>query len=166
MGTASQEDEPRSPSKDLALVEHYLVGLFDGEGCITTAVSKRGIPYVHVQVVITTPEIPCLFQEHWGGSVSARKLTGRNRQMHVWRVTGSKARPSLESVSKYGRIKNRQAELALSLIDLSRPSGGRGSYVVPPDEREERMSISNQIRSLNGARARFVKPGTRGEEDA
>jgi hypothetical protein len=134
----------------------YLVGIFDGEGCITTAQSGERLPHVHVQVTISTREIVECLQREWGGSVKDRRAISGRRQLFVWRLTGRAAEPMLRVIAARGLIKREQAILALQLIALSGPSGGRGTYRVSDDDRLERLRLSDAIRALNGARARFV----------
>lgn len=98
----------------------YLMGLFDGEGCISIGgLNKvKGHYQVTVCVRMVNEYLPRLFQASYGGRVLPDPRTGNQRDEWRWRITGQKAKPFLEDTLKYSILKKGQAEVALHLLDL------------------------------------------------
>lgn len=142
--------------RELAPGTLYAVGLFDGEGCITTVENGEGVPYVQVSVVIASEEAVLALQRVWGGSVKPRsRLTVGGLRLFVWRVTGHAATLALNDICLHALVKKEQALLALRLVSRTRRGGGRGTYRLTDDERAQRHTLASELQALNGARSRF-----------
>jgi hypothetical protein len=134
----------------------YLLGIFDGEGCITPCRNGSGRTYIHVIVNMSSEEVVRLLERRFGGTVRSRPgLTAGGLTMWDWRVTGANAQPLLSLLARHSITKRHQARLALKMLELTRAGGGRGNYIVTPGVAAERESIAAEIRSLNGGRNRF-----------
>lgn len=136
----------------------YLVGLFDGEGCISPVRSTSGRSYVHVQVTIASEAVVRRFERRFGGAVTVRQApTVGGLTLWIWRVTGHAAREALGLFAELSLTKHEQAALALRLLDLTAPGGGRGTYTVPHEVEADRERLADEIRALNGGRSRFAE---------
>jgi len=103
----------------------YAAGFVDGEGCIAVvrAFAERKQRFIYgVQIVVANHEREVLdwMRATWGGwvvAVSAR--SGRARPCWNWRCpTGLSAKPFLNGIRPWLRIKQRQCDNALVMIDL------------------------------------------------
>ncbi len=120
----------------------YAAGFVDGEGCIAVIRSyseRAGRYYYGVQIVVSNRDRDVLdwMQSLWGGwVVKARSTDVRARQAWHWRCpTGLSARPFLTGIRPWLRIKVKQCDNALVMIEVlqrSRRTLGRG--VRLPDD--------------------------------
>lgn len=136
----------------------YMLGVFDGEGCISTCRNGggRGAPGVHVQITMASQDVAELFAAHWGGSAKPRSsVTAGGLTLWVWRITGHRARWFLQLLAAHSLTKRKQADLALQMLSLTM-SGPRGSRTLAPANATERERLAGEIRKLNGARSRFA----------
>lgn len=153
-------------------VKSYLLGVFDGEGCIGTGrqPAKKDGSYnwfLNVTVGMASEEIVRLFIETWGGNYHKRsKLTTGGLTLHTWHLGSARAIPFLQYVAKYGIYKKDQAVIALKLARnmarYAQPGARKGvnvhggeSYITPED-RAERNDLVLEMRALAGARSRFA----------
>jgi len=134
--------------------DDYLVGLFDGEGCITIGYTKKDRVYLKCSVEMSSPEAVEAFQARFGGYIYKRKLRGANQQTWQWTLSSMKCLPLLELVSSKGLVKRKIASLCLPVAR---------SYIkkhmqtdVPSDVKDMRIETMRQVRALNGARNRFA----------
>lgn len=103
----------------------YAAGIADGEGCIAIVRSftpSRGRYNYGVQVTVSNRDRDVLewMQQLWGGWVVAVSMgKGRSRASWAWRCpTGLSAKPFLTGIQPWLRIKRRQCQNALTMIDL------------------------------------------------
>lgn len=149
-------------------VRSYLLGVFDGEGCIATArtTDRRRYWYLHVTVSMTAKDVIDLFLQTWGGSYHQRKSRNPvSPPLHDWSLSAAKAIPFLEFAAEHSIAKREQCRLALILArSMFRYSWrgerkgvnlNRGQRVLTDEDMEERNRLVLQIRALNGARSRF-----------
>jgi hypothetical protein len=145
----------------------YAAGFVDGEGCIAVVrsfVQKSNRYSYGVHVVVSNLDRPVLewMQNTWGGwvvAVSGRE--GRSRPSWTWRCTGLKAKPFLNGIRPWLRIKGLQCENALVMIDLlQRGRRTLGPYPLPPAWLEEQESLYWIQRELNhrGTEAFVAEP--------
>lgn len=135
----------------------YLVGLFDGEGCITAVRRRPGDSYVHVQVTIASETVVRRFESRFGGAVTFRpRATAGGLTLWTWRITGHASRDVLRLLAGHSLTKRQQAQLGIQMLGLTM-KGPRGARTLRPDLRELRERIAGELRSLNGARSRFAE---------
>jgi hypothetical protein len=134
----------------------YAAGFVDGEGCIAIARSfstRSGRYQYGVQIVVANRDRGVLdwMQTTWGGwvvAVSAR--AEHSRQCWNWRCrTGLSARPFLNGIRPWLRIKPPQCDNALAMIDLlQRGRRTLGPYPLPQawlDEQEKLYWIQREL---------------------
>jgi hypothetical protein len=145
----------------------YLIGIFDGEGCITAGFHRTGSTYLIASVTMCSEPVVRLFKVHYnrGGITVRSKPTVGGLTLWTWQVTGASAIPILEDLVSTSLVKRDQAVLALQLarnmaryaINIASGFSPRsGSQLLTRSDREERTAIINTIRSRNGARNRFT----------
>jgi hypothetical protein len=145
----------------------YAAGFVDGEGCIAVVRSfepKSGRYVYGVQVVVSNVDRTVLdwMQGIWGGWVVAvSQRQGRSRDSWTWRTSSQKAKPFLGGIRRWLRIKGRQCDNALAMIDLlQRSRRTLGPYPLPPawlDEQEKLYWIQRQL-NHRGTDAFEAKP--------
>ena len=144
----------------------YLLGIFDGEGCICPSFRKDGYVALFVTVSMASEEVIDLLQNMWGGSKSMRRgAKAGYLDRFTWTMTGSRTIPFLEYASKRLITKRKQAEYALILAhDLTRWKRERhginnhaGEKCLTEADHARRREIGLKIKALNGARSRYAK---------
>jgi hypothetical protein len=138
----------------------YLAGAIDIDGRIIIIRQGRfrrtDLRMMHYYVAIaslsdSSPLVPDLLQSIF----PARRLrypTKRRKQKewHMWEARNIKAREALVRFSPYLKIKRRQAELAISLIDLIEQDAAGGVIRPLTDEQDEaRRLIYEEAKILN-----------------
>jgi hypothetical protein len=149
-------------------VRSYLLGVFDGEGCIATCrtTDRRRYWYLKATVSMTAKDVIDLFLQTWGGNYHKRKSRNPvSPPLHDWSLSAAAAIPFLEFAAEHSIAKSEQCRIALTLArSMARYSWNgqrrgvnlnRGKRVITDDEMEERNRLVLQIRALNGARSRF-----------
>lgn len=102
----------------------YAAGMVDGEGCIAIVrsfVRARDKFSYGVQVVVANTDRGVLdwIQTAWGGNVVAvNKGRGRERNSWAWRCGPGVARTFLIGIRPWLRIKGRQCDNALAMLEL------------------------------------------------
>jgi hypothetical protein len=145
----------------------YAAGFVDGEGCIAIVRSfePRSDRYVYgVQVVVSNTDRAVLdwMQGVWSGWVVAvSQHQGRARDSWTWRTSSLKAKPFLAGIKPWLKIKHRQCENALAMIDLLQV-GRRtlGPYPLPPElleQQEKRYWVQREL-NHRGTDAFVQKP--------
>src|SRR5579859_700484 len=140
----------------------YAAGFVDGEGCIAVVRSfapRRGRYYYGVNVVVSNNERAVLdwMQGTWGGWVVAVRSASRGnaRSAWTWRLATTGARPFLTGIQDYLRIKARQCENALEMVELlarSRRTLGRQPLPVAwLDEQERHYWLQRQLNHRGSA---------------
>jgi hypothetical protein len=134
----------------------YAAGFVDGEGCIAIVRSfvPRADRYVYgVHVVVANRERDVLDWMHltwrgWVVAVSPRQ--GRARPSWTWRCTSLSAKPFLMGIRPWLRIKGRQCDNAVAMIDLlQRGRRTLGPYPLPQTLLEEQEKLYWIQRELN-----------------
>jgi hypothetical protein len=134
----------------------YAAGFVDGEGCIAIVRSflpTRGRYYYGVHVVVANRDREVLewMRQLWGGwvvAVPARNT--RDSPAWHWRVATTLAKPLLNGVRPWLRIKTRQCDNALAMADLLRRSRRTlGPYPMPVDWISEQEQLYWTQRQLN-----------------
>lgn len=147
--------------------ESYLMGIFDGEGCVGTGKGGNGRWYVQMSVTMASEDVCRLFMATWGGGISKRtKPTVGGLILWTWHINASHAIPFLEHVVQHSLVKREQARLALGLArNIAKYSWARkedgfnpfkGGRFISEEDMAERERVIAQIRSLNGARSRYA----------
>lgn len=145
----------------------YLMGVFDGEGCITAGRNARGGWSLHVSVTMASETIVRLFQERWGGGVGKRsKITSGGLTLWSWQITGATAIPFLHYAIAHSYTKRQQAVVGLALAESTakyRIPGARTGIklssrqrMISEEDLQMRTELVNQMRALNGARSRYT----------
>lgn len=146
----------------------YAAGFVDGEGCISVSRSfstRSGRYQYGVQVVVANRDRGVLdwMQGIWGGWVVA--VPGRPapaRDSWTWRCpTGLSAKPFLNGIRPWLRIKGPQCDNALVMIDLlQRGRRTLGPYPLPKallDEQEKLYWIQREL-NHRGSEPFVAKP--------
>lgn len=137
----------------------YAAGLFDGEGCVSTAFNggtPRHMPKLTVSIQMTDAGVVLWMSAMFGGRVSQRrKLAAKYRTQFCWQLHSRQAGAFLEKVLPYLQVKRQQAERAIALRALSQKQGGRkefgvrGSCPVPADILAKGHRLRLEISRLN-----------------
>jgi hypothetical protein len=146
----------------------YAAGFVDGEGCIAVVrsfVPERDKFYYGVAVVVANRDRQVLewFRELWSGNVVCVPPGGRGRLARDawnWRSpTGQKAQFFLQGIRPWLRIKSKQCDNALAMIELLRRSRRTlGPYPMPNEWRADQERLYWVQRELNHrGTAVFVK---------
>ncbi len=148
-------------------IDSYLLGVFDGEGCISGGMDKRDKRwFLGATVALASEPICRLFQSRWGGGCTSRSQpTTGGLILWQWQLSGGRAAEFLEIVARCCLVKQEQARLGLSLAQnmakYSEPGYrvgvalSSGERMITPEDHILRESCVRQLRSLNGARSRF-----------
>jgi hypothetical protein len=133
----------------------YAAGFVDGEGCIAVVrsfVAARGRFYYGVHVVVANRDRHVLdwMQSIWGGwVVASSSRQGLARAGWTWRCATVLAKPFLEGLRPWLRIKSLQCDNALAMVDLLRRSHRTlGRRPMPPEwlaEQEQLYWIQRQL---------------------
>jgi len=147
----------------------YLAGAIDADGFISigqkVGARKRndGTPVRYYVVKIglseTDATIPDLLQSifpSWRGSYQPKNPL--HKRWYIWQATDLKARKPLVQLLPYLRLKHRQAELALSMLDLKiqQNTGRFMGNRLTPEQARARWEIYAQLTHLNAPRNRRV----------
>ena len=145
----------------------YAAGFVDGEGCIAvtrTFLPARGFFGYGVAVVVSNRDRQVLewFHELWSGLVVCASPEGRGLAREAWNwrsPSGQSAQFFLQGIRPWLRIKTKQCDNALAVIQLLRRSRRTlGPYPMPPEWRAEQESLYWIQRELNHrGTAVFVK---------
>lgn len=134
------------------VLDSYVAGFFDGEGCISSQESwipgkYEKFPRINLQISITNTdkEVLNLIRGRFGGQISKHtKKTGK--LCYAWKLTGKdKMRVFLLSVLPYLIVKKEQALLALEFIDTLRKEN-LGCVPLPKEVHELRYKIHLALR--------------------
>jgi hypothetical protein len=133
----------------------YAAGLVDGEGCIAIVRSfeaDRGRYQYGVQVVVSNRDREVLdwMRSLWGGWTVAIVGKGNVRSSWDWRCpTGLEAKPFLSGIRPWLRIKSRQCDNAVVMVDLlQRGRRTLGRAPLPQawlDEQEKHYWIQREL---------------------
>lgn len=92
----------------------WAAGFFDGEGCVSVVLQKRGDFMVRLFVGNTNVQALFAFKEMFGGTIYERPAKSiRHKTAYQWQVVSGQAFRALEQLLPYLRVKREQAELAL-----------------------------------------------------
>jgi hypothetical protein len=145
----------------------YAAGFVDGEGCIAVVrsfVSNRGRYQYGVHIVVANRDRDVLewMRSLWGGWVVAVSQKGRSRSSWTWRCpTGLDAKPFLNGIRPWLRIKSRHCDNALAMIELlQRGRRTLGRAPLPQAWLDEQEALYWTQRELNhrGIEAFIKKP--------
>lgn len=146
---------------DGAVLDAYLAGIFDGEGCVSIHLNKRGFISVGVRVMMCDSEpIDALFRRFGGKRSVATRKSSTGRDVHIWHTDNGLAVGALTVFSILCLNKRRACELALSIaVDMARNPPGHGLALI---ERERRLGVLKEFMNLPNRRlgtARAPDPG-------
>jgi hypothetical protein len=118
----------------------YAAGFVDGEGCIAITrsfVTARNKYAYSVAVVVSNNERVVLdwMRDLWQGCVVAASGSGGNsRQGWAWRISGTRCETFLRGILPLLRIKGRQCDNALAMIEvIKRSRYTLGRKFMPPE---------------------------------
>ena len=90
----------------------YLVGFFDGDGCVTMR-SGNGEIQLNIGQNIDSAHVLLHYREVLGGGIYKHRIgTGRNKAMLVWKVSGSKMRHVAALLGQIPSMKQAQLKIA------------------------------------------------------
>ena len=90
----------------------YLVGFFDGDGCVTMK-SQSGEIFLRITQSMDSAQILLLFRDKLGGGVSKKASgTGKTRATLRWQVSGSKMRHVAALLARIPSMKQAQLKIA------------------------------------------------------
>lgn len=91
----------------------WAAGLFDGEGCVTSARDKRGRPYPMLHLGMRDKRTVHAFATIMGTGTVCFSAS----EMYTWNVSYLKARQAAQLLVRYCRLKRKQLEVMLLLCD-------------------------------------------------
>jgi hypothetical protein len=141
----------------------YLAGAIDIDGRIIIIrtsgfrLTDARMMYYYVAIVAlsdSSPLVPDLLQSIFPARRLQYPAKGRKqKEWHMWEARNLKAREPLVRFSPYLKLKRRQAELAISLINLIEQDAAGGAARPLTDEQEEaRRLIYEEAKILNASR--------------
>lgn len=143
--------DPEKSWSDDPLAIHFMMGLFDGEGCITSNLDAAGYAKVTVHFGANIREVNKLFENRWGG-----KTYNFTDGVWPWRVNGGDAIPALEEIARYSLTT--KAKQAIPALELARelmtgrgsaPRKGintkKGERFLSPEDMDRRRGLVGQI---------------------
>ena len=99
----------RTPSKEEL---EYLVGFFDGDGCVTMN-SQNGRVHLSIGQSVDSVEVLLRFRSLLGGSIGRQSArTGSQKAVVQWQVYGSKMAAAAETLSRVPSMKQAQLLIA------------------------------------------------------
>jgi hypothetical protein len=128
--------------------DFYLAGVFDGEGCVSMSLAKKGYITVAVKVSMCDREPVVAFVNRFGGMFSDGKQKSKTgRHIYTWTVFNADAVEALEVISQLCLVKNVVANAALptALNMASNPTRG----VLSQIEKEARIVAAKIIAGIN-----------------
>jgi hypothetical protein len=140
----------------------YLAGAIDIDGRILIArrlghrrTDGRQVPYYAATISLSesSPDVPDLLQ----ATFPARRLhyDAKNRKQtawHMWEAVNHTAREPVVRLLPYLRIKRRQAELALTLIDLIEREKAGSARPLTTEQEQARAVLYDEALILNESR--------------
>lgn len=147
-------------------VKAYLMGVFDGEGCVGTGKNSTGRWFLQCSVSMACEPIIHLFVETWGGGWYRRsKPTVGGLILYTWAINSSKALPFLEYATEHSLAKQQACriglELATNMAKYVAPGFRKGinlhggARMISDEDQARRTALVMELRSLQGARSRF-----------
>jgi hypothetical protein len=128
--------------------DFYLAGVFDGEGCVSMSLAKKGYITVSVKVSMCDREPIAAFLARFGGTFSDGKQKSKTgRHIYTWTVFNADAVEALKVIAKLCLVKNIVASAALptALNMASNPTRG----VLSQIEKESRILAARVIAGIN-----------------
>jgi hypothetical protein len=140
----------------------YLAGAIDIDGRIFVArrlghrrTDARRVPYYSATISLSdsSPDVPDLLQ----ATFPARRLQydAKNRKQtawHMWEAVNHSAREPVVRLLPYLRIKRRQAELALTLINLIEREKAGSARPLTTEQEQARAVLYDEALILNQSR--------------
>jgi hypothetical protein len=114
----------------------FLALLTDTEGCISTKSYRQ--PFFAVKMASLLPLRMC---EKWGGTISKNKPE-KGKLLYRWDITPRNVlRVFLEKIKPYLVLKQKQAELALQMIDILGPLHSK----INEEQRKQLKALNDEI---------------------
>jgi len=135
----------------------YAAGLFDGEGCISTSLSKpTHMPRLVVSVQMCDASIITWLHRTFGiGTVFQSRpekyYSGRCRPQFVWQASCGQAEVVLELLLPFLKVKRPQAERALALRRLPKLTLGKAKWL----HRHPDQIVARRAALAEGSRLRL-----------
>lgn len=149
----------------------YAAGVIDSDGAIGIQVAKPNIREgrvtpsyrVRVRVAQCHRDIPDLFAEQFGGSVTISRRSAEKslkwNDVYSWTLKGRNSLQFLKSIEPYLVLKGQQCALSIELIELvlqyeetfklGLKSGHKGLKRTPEAEVAKRSLLAVKVRDLN-----------------
>lgn len=152
--------------------DHYLAGLFDGEGSVSMSLRKDGYIGVVVAVVMCDRAPIVALHNRFGGRFEDGKYqTKTGRPVFRWIVNNTEAIEALEIFASLCLVKNVVARSALPCVLSMKNNPGR--LPLSREEKEARLAAAELIASINKpvgkrrildqqAKEEYLKEKTRG----
>lgn len=124
----------------------YLVGYFDGEGCITVSIQRKRQHTLMCIVETGDKSVVELYHLHFGGSFTERDkvgCTGKFFHSYRWTVASKIAYRFLVIIKPFLKAKQSQAIVGIMLQDRMKGKGGTGHSLS-----EEEFNRREQLRLL------------------
>ena len=137
-----------TPHTTISLLDAYLVGIFDGEGCVSMHLAKAG--YITVQAKVSMCDrapVAALHARFGGRFDDGQQTTPHGRQIFSWSVFNAEAVEALELFAKSCLVKQLVASAALPVATSMRDNPTRG--VLSQEEKQARVHAAKIIAALN-----------------
>ena len=120
----------------------YIAGFFDGEGCISSSVTRRGYFIINVVITNTNKAILQFVQSRFGGTINSNYDPRKtSRPCYMLRLGVDDAPFFVNTLVGIAKIKKRQLELA-SIYYSMRASAKQ-------HEKEDYYFIDKELKELN-----------------
>ena len=140
-------------------LDHYLAGIFDGEGCVCMSLAKAGYITVQAKVAMCDRAAVAALHARFGGAFEdGNQVTRTGRKVYTWTVFNCNSVEALTMFSELCLVRKAVASAALPIAISMRDNPTRS--VVSQVEKAARIEAAKFIASINkpvGAR-RILDP--------
>jgi len=142
----------------------WIAGFFDGEGNIHLRHSKptyanpNGQYQLSITIVHTNKDILNNFLTFGGHIYKNYKTKEKHTESYIWRITGLKAKPFLEAILPYLRLKRDVTIIALKFIDTLMSKEYAKKLGLSQELIEQRDILIQEYRKLQPLSAKGRKP--------
>lgn len=128
--------------------DEYLCGLFDGEGCISLSLAKKGYMSLTVSVAMCSRnEVAALYERFGGFFEDGKRTTATGSVYYRWSVQNAKSIEALNVFAAGCLNKAEVARLAIPVAVSMRDNETKQPLSV--EEKKNRILIATKISSIN-----------------
>ena len=129
-------------------VDAYLAGLFDGEGWVSVSYNtKQNFYWLQVGIKMVNQEVIEYVNSIYPGKIYVESPDNPEwLDTYKWMVNGAKAKPFIEAILPYSKVKAIPLQLALQFIETI---SSHAPKKLSPEVNLNRAQIRDQLMSYN-----------------